>query len=223
MRTTGRSGRREGRSSSGICLSAAEQPSPRSRSGAQERAREDQSHAIKALDHHASPARSERVPPPPSGRGWVRHAVRIHPAPPAQGPGRVHRRRDRREADCGGGERAFVPPHGQALGRSGATGRPTCRRNPSAKARNAPEECVMTFEVTPEAWRDIEDIRGYIAIDSPRAADRFLRRCEETFAWLTAMPRAGRAWRGRAQRTSGIRVWTVAGFPNHLLFYRVRE
>lgn len=81
---------------------------------------------------------------------------------------------------------------------------------------------MTRYVVRPSARRDIEDIAVYIGSDSPDAARRFLRQCEETFDWLAGMPRVGRPWRARSRRAQGIRVWAVAGFPNHLVFYRIR-
>lgn len=82
---------------------------------------------------------------------------------------------------------------------------------------------MNTFEITPAAWREIEDIYVYISIDSPQSASRFLDKCQETFTWLADSPNVGRPWRGRDPRTRGVRVWSVAGFPNHLIFYRPRR
>ncbi|MFN0011486.1 MAG: type II toxin-antitoxin system RelE/ParE family toxin [Phycisphaerales bacterium] len=81
---------------------------------------------------------------------------------------------------------------------------------------------MSRYEVVASAWRDIEDLYVYFAVESPPTAERFLDRCRETFAWLADAPLAGRLWRGRSRTTRGIRVWHVAGFPNHLIFYRAR-
>ena len=78
----------------------------------------------------------------------------------------------------------------------------------------------MRYRVTPDATRDIEEILTYLATESIDAARRFAMQCDETFAWLAQAPRAGRLWRGRAARTRDVRMWPVAGFPNHLIFYR---
>jgi toxin ParE1/3/4 len=80
---------------------------------------------------------------------------------------------------------------------------------------------VSGYLVLPAAIADIEDIYVYIALDSPDTAARFPAACDETFRWLAQSPRAGRIFRGK--QTRGVRVWPVAGFPNHLIFYRVRS
>jgi toxin ParE1/3/4 len=33
----------------------------------------------------------------------------------------------------------------------------------------------------------------------------------------------GRRWQSTNPRLSDVRVWRVAGFPNHLIFYRIVE
>lgn len=79
---------------------------------------------------------------------------------------------------------------------------------------------MSSFQVRPNAWKDIESIYTYIALDSPESAMRFLDCCEATFSWLARMPRAGRVRLSRSTRTKGIRMWRVIGFPNHTVFYR---
>lgn len=81
---------------------------------------------------------------------------------------------------------------------------------------------MSRYIVRPAARRDIENVSVYIGADSVEAARRFITQCEETFAWLVHMPRVGRPWPAPSPRSRGIRVWAVAGFPNHLVFYRVR-
>jgi plasmid stabilization system protein ParE len=81
---------------------------------------------------------------------------------------------------------------------------------------------VSGYLVTPAAERDIENLCVYIGLDSLEASERFRSRCHETFSWLAGMPRAGRAWPARSPRLRGVRIWAVAGFPNHLVFYRPR-
>ncbi len=76
------------------------------------------------------------------------------------------------------------------------------------------------YRVRSRAWADIESIYIYLGLHSPQAASLFIDRCIHTFAWLASVPRVGRVWNSPVPRLKGIRVWSVSGFPNHLIFYR---
>jgi len=43
---------------------------------------------------------------------------------------------------------------------------------------------------------------------------------EETLADLERMPGMGHRYESARRQLAGIRVWSVKGFPNHLIFYR---
>jgi toxin ParE1/3/4 len=72
----------------------------------------------------------------------------------------------------------------------------------------------------PRAIYAIIDIAEYIGRDSLNAAERFMDSTEESFKQIEAMPGMGHIYQTADKRLSGIRVWSVKGFPNHLIFYR---
>lgn len=54
----------------------------------------------------------------------------------------------------------------------------------------------------------------------PRAAARFLKTVESTFALLAANPRMGRGANFESPWLAGMRMFRVSTFENHLVFYR---
>ena len=74
--------------------------------------------------------------------------------------------------------------------------------------------------VTPKARQDVFEIADYIATQSFEAAMRFIDQAEASFERLSQMPKIGTVCPVKQPETVGIRVWPVAGFPNHLIFYR---
>jgi len=44
-----------------------------------------------------------------------------------------------------------------------------------------------------------------------------------TFAEIARMPGIGERWPSANPRLQGLRVWRIAGFPKHLVFYRPSE
>ena len=77
----------------------------------------------------------------------------------------------------------------------------------------------------PEARLDLLEQATYLAENaSLEVADRFLEAAEKTVEKLAEMPRVGRIWGGlRSETRSNIRVWSVEGFPNILIFYRLDD
>jgi toxin ParE1/3/4 len=71
-----------------------------------------------------------------------------------------------------------------------------------------------------ESLRDVIELSDYIARDSLDAAFRFLDAIESTCRFLARNSAAGQLCRFDNPETEGIRVWTVDGFRNHLIFYR---
>jgi plasmid stabilization system protein ParE len=70
------------------------------------------------------------------------------------------------------------------------------------------------------AKRAIIDIADYLAKDSILVGARFIDAVERTLKFLADSPEIGGLWESDHPRLQGVRVWTVDGFPNHLLFYR---
>lgn len=67
-----------------------------------------------------------------------------------------------------------------------------------------------------DALHDLDDIGSYIALDSPRAAERIVRRIVEAVAMLAWHPKLGRVL------TDGdTRRLTLTGTP-YIAFYRLR-
>ena len=69
---------------------------------------------------------------------------------------------------------------------------------------------------SPEALQDMEDIRNYIAMDNPEAAERVLNAFEANAALLAMQPGLGQL----RFTLRGLRVRVVSEFPNYLMFYR---
>jgi toxin ParE1/3/4 len=67
--------------------------------------------------------------------------------------------------------------------------------------------------------QDLINIHAFLADRSPEQAERFLLSVRATMEQLTEFPGLGglRPFRGKLR---GVRSWAVAGFPNHLIFYR---
>jgi len=67
---------------------------------------------------------------------------------------------------------------------------------------------------------DLVELANYIARDSLEAAERFLVAAEEAFAVLSRMPEMGTVCRFANPQTAGLRMWTIRGFGNRVIFYR---
>lgn len=70
---------------------------------------------------------------------------------------------------------------------------------------------------------DVIELAEYIARDNLDAALRFLDRVEETIKGLAEMPGKGAYREFVDPRLHELQSWAVDGFPNQLIFYRVRE
>jgi toxin ParE1/3/4 len=75
----------------------------------------------------------------------------------------------------------------------------------------------------PRAIYAIINLAEYIGQDSPASAERFMDATEETFKQLEEMPGLGHRHESPDPRLAGVRVWSVRGFPNHLIFYKPFE
>ena len=74
--------------------------------------------------------------------------------------------------------------------------------------------------VTPKAREDIFEIADYLSGQSLEIAMKFLDQVEASFEQLAQMPEMGTVCQVQHSETVGTRVWSIAGFPNHLIFYR---
>ena len=79
---------------------------------------------------------------------------------------------------------------------------------------------AATITKTPQAQRDLFELADFISQDSLDAAARFLDAAESAFHLLASMPEMGTLCRFRSLEAAGVRVWSIRGFENHLLFYR---
>ena len=79
----------------------------------------------------------------------------------------------------------------------------------------------MTYVVKASARLDLKSHWRYIARDNLPAADRLLDAAEETFKLIAENPDIGsqRSFR----KLVGVRLRTVTGFRNYLVFYKTRE
>ncbi len=73
---------------------------------------------------------------------------------------------------------------------------------------------------TPKAREDLLDLASYTAQEDFGAALRFLDAAEVAFCLLANRPDLGTVCRFRSAQAAGIRVWSIKGFQNYLIFYR---
>lgn len=66
------------------------------------------------------------------------------------------------------------------------------------------------------ADRDIDEQLVYLARQSHATAERFLEAIDRTLKILAESPDRGFLW-----DADGIRVWSIRGFTNWLIFYRL--
>jgi len=63
------------------------------------------------------------------------------------------------------------------------------------------------------------ELATFILRQDAAAADRFMDACEATFQFVADWPQTGSFYPTNNSRLSGLRVFRVKGFPNHLVFY----
>ena len=72
----------------------------------------------------------------------------------------------------------------------------------------------------PRVEQDLDDLSLYIAQTNLRAALRFLDAAERTFTRLARRPTLGSLWETSNPEYAQLKVWSVQGFENHLVFFR---
>ncbi len=78
--------------------------------------------------------------------------------------------------------------------------------------------------VLPAADRDIDGQAGYLMQEaSLETALRFYDATAATFQTLVRVPGMGEQRESANPRLTGLRVWRIDAFPNHLIFYRPIE
>lgn len=80
----------------------------------------------------------------------------------------------------------------------------------------------MKFVLAPAARDDLDEIHAYIAADNLDAADRVQEAAFTTFALLGQTPGLGRVRPFRNSLLTDLRSFGVSGYPNYVVFYRVR-
>lgn len=76
---------------------------------------------------------------------------------------------------------------------------------------------------TPQAQLDLLELADFIAQDSLNAAQRFLKAAEAAFQLLAETPEMGTCCQFQDPQAAGVRVWSIRGFENYLVFYRPIE
>jgi plasmid stabilization system protein ParE len=77
------------------------------------------------------------------------------------------------------------------------------------------------YRLTPEAAGDLFEIWSYIAGDNAEAADRVETAIYDACTFLAQFPLSGQVRKNVTKRA--VRFWTVQGFPNYVLVYRLDE
>lgn len=97
--------------------------------------------------------------------------------------------------------------------------------SPSASRSDGAGVSRNRVEKRPQAIRDLADIAVYLADESgsDELAFRFLDAAEASFESLATRSEMGSARKYNDTALVGVRMWRVAGFPNHLVFYRPIE
>lgn len=83
----------------------------------------------------------------------------------------------------------------------------------------------MIFEVVkpPQVVRDLTDHYVFLGQDNLNVAERFLAAADETFHQLARMPEMGSPRVAGHSELSGLRMFRIRGFEQHLVFYRPIE
>jgi toxin ParE1/3/4 len=80
------------------------------------------------------------------------------------------------------------------------------------------------FVVRAAAQRDLNAFADYLEAEAGKdIAYRFVDAAQSSFKSLGETPGLGAAVPSRNPALAGLRKWHVAGFPNHLIFYRPEE
>jgi toxin ParE1/3/4 len=77
---------------------------------------------------------------------------------------------------------------------------------------------------SPAARNDLSHIVNYLRQTAgPDVAKRFIVQVETALKQIATQPLIGSLWHSSNPELSSLRVWTLHGFPNHLLFYLPTE
>jgi toxin ParE1/3/4 len=78
----------------------------------------------------------------------------------------------------------------------------------------------LLLHILPAAEDDLSEIGDYFDERSDTLSRRFYDQFLKTAQTLARSPELGERCRFRNPETTGMRIWQVSGFPNHLIFYR---
>lgn len=81
---------------------------------------------------------------------------------------------------------------------------------------------TYSIRITSIAHRDLVRQGQYLAERNPAAARRFLKAVQQSCRRLQDSPDLGEIWNDGATPDETYRCWSVRGFENYVLFYRIR-
>jgi toxin ParE1/3/4 len=80
---------------------------------------------------------------------------------------------------------------------------------------------TLRIQKSNRAKKDINRIAEYLVEEAGlNTGERFSQAVERAFSEMAEMPGMGWNWRSLNTRLKGIRVWSVPGFNDYLIFYR---
>jgi plasmid stabilization system protein ParE len=80
---------------------------------------------------------------------------------------------------------------------------------------------TMIVRKRARAYMDLDEQAEYIGRSSPQTALRFLDAFDATVASLASMPGLGSPLEFAHPDLQGLRAWSVSGFKNHFIIFRV--
>jgi len=78
---------------------------------------------------------------------------------------------------------------------------------------------MLSIVTLPQANEDSDVFFLYLAEDSPRTANRFLDKLEETLSLIANFPQLASVFESENIELQGMGWFPVNDFPNHLIFY----
>jgi len=76
--------------------------------------------------------------------------------------------------------------------------------------------------LAPCVTEELFEIWHFIARDNLQAANRLMRAAEKTFRSLANNPALGRPRKFRNPRLRDVCTWTITGYRNYLIFFRLQ-
>ena len=78
---------------------------------------------------------------------------------------------------------------------------------------------MKPIRIRPRADTEIDELAGYIALDSPDAAMRFLEAVQKSFELISEQPGIGTQRYAHLSLLEDLRMLPVCDFEKHLVFY----